>query len=297
MDHDLSLDAQAWEKRGIHARDTGHAAEAEACFEKALVDGERPIALLGLALSQIDQNRPDDAVENLRKARHLMPNSGVVSHLHDALCGKQTGRAPNGFVTWLFDAGAAGFDNRLSALGYRGPEMLRLLAERAGWVAEGKRRILDLGCGTGLSGLPFRSHATALHGVDLSDGMLAQAQQRGIYDRLDKGELHTALQQYSTEQYDVVLAADVLIYIGDVADLFGLVATALKPGGSFLFTVETAETDFMLTQTGRYSHSDAYLRRYMPASMHCADSADGMIRVEAGKFTPSRAYRFVKTVN
>lgn len=297
MEHDICFDAQAWEQRGILARDSGRASEAEAYFEKALLCGERPLALLGLALSQIDQQRPNDAIENLRKARHLAPHSGVVSHLHDALCGKQTDRAPNGFVTWLFNASAAGFDNHLSSLGYQGPEMLRQLAERAGWVAEGKLHILDLGCGTGLSGLPFRSHATTLHGVDLSDGMLAQAQERGIYDRLDKGEVHMALEQYTAGHYDAVLAADMLIYIGEITELFRLVARALKPGGSFLFTVETTETGFALTKTGRYSHSDAYLRRYMPASMHCADSIDGMIRVEAGKFTPARAYRFVKTVN
>jgi predicted TPR repeat methyltransferase len=297
MEHDVSLDALAWEQRGTLARDAGRAAEAEACFEKALADGERPIALLGLALSQIDQNRPADAIENLRKARELAPKSGVVSHLHNALTGNPTGRAPDSFVTWLFDAKAFAFDNHLASLGYQGPEMLRQLAERAGWVAEGKRHILDLGCGTGLSGLPFHSHAASLHGVDLSAGMLAQAQQRGIYDRLDKSEVHLALQQYTPLHYDAVLAADMLIYVGELTDMFSLIAKLLKPGGSFLFTVETAEVGFMLTQSGRYSHSDAYLRRSLPTSMHCADVIDGMIRVEAGKFTPARAYRFVKTVN
>lgn len=297
MEHDPCLDALAWERRGTLARDAGRAAEAEVCFENALLDGERPVALLGLALSQIDQNRPDDAIENLRKARDLAPQSGVVSHLHDALTGTATERAPNSFVTWLFDAKASSFDNHLASLGYQGPEMLRQLAERADWIADGSRQILDLGCGTGLSGLPFRPHAASLHGLDLSDGMLAQAQKRGIYDRLDRGEVHFALGQYAEGYYDAVLAADMLIYIGEVTELFRLVARTLKPGGSFMFTVETTETGFALTRTGRYSHSDTYLRRYMPASMHCADSVDGMIRVEAGKLTPARAYRFVKTVN
>lgn len=297
MEHDSSLDALVWEKRGTLARDAGRAAEAEACFEKALLRGDRPLSLLGLALSQIDQNRPADAVENLRKARDLAPQSGVVSHLLSSLTGETTRQAPEAFVTWLFNSYANRFDNHLASLGYQGPEMLRQLAERAGWTADASRTVLDLGCGTGLSGLPFRPYAASLHGVDLAEGMLVQAQRRGIYDRLDMGEVHLALQQYAPAQYDAVLAADVLIYIGDIAKMFRMVATVLKPGGSFLFTVETAESGFMLTQSGRYSHSDAYLRRNLSAGMHCADCIDGMIRVEAGKFTPARAYRFVKTVN
>lgn len=291
------MDAQAWEQRGIQAREAGQAGEAETCFTHALADGERPMALLGLALAQIDQNRPQDAVENLRRARELAPQSGVVRHLHDALCGTATYRAPDSFVTWLFDSKAAGFDNRLAALGYQGPYMLRQLAKRAGWETTPTRSILDLGCGTGLSGLPFRPYASHLHGLDLSGGMLRQAEKRGIYDRLEQGEVHTALAAMPCNSYDAVLAADMLIYIGDMVDLLSLVSNVLKPGGSFLFTVETTEAGFALTQTGRYSHADAYLRRSAPTSLRCVDSAEGMIRLEAGRFTPARAYRFTKIVN
>ena len=297
MEHNASLDALAWEQRGTVARDAGRAAEAEACFEKALVDGERPVALLGLALSQIDQNRPGEAAENLRKAHLLAPQSGIVRHLLNSLDGETTQQAPESFVTWLFNSYANRFDNHLTSLGYQGPEMLRQLAERAGWPADATRNIIDLGCGTGLSGLPFHPYAATLHGIDLAPRMLDQAHRRGIYSSLHQGEVHAFLKSQPDNSHDTVIAADTLIYIGDLVELFHQTARVLMPGGSFLFTVEADKADFSLTKTGRYSHGDDYLHRCASGLLYHADQVDGFLRVEAGKFTAGRAYRFVKPAN
>jgi len=297
MEPDTSLDAQGWEQRGVIARDAGRSAEAEACFEKALLQGERPLAMLGLALSQLDQNRPDDAIVNLRKAQQLSPQSGVISHLLASLSGETTQQAPAAFVTWLFNSYANRFDNHLASLAYQGPYMLHQLAERAGWAADASRTIVDLGCGTGLSGQPFRPYAAALHGIDLAPRMLEQAQMRGIYDSLQQAEVHAALKAYADTSCDTVIAADTLIYIGDVAELFVQVARILRPGGSFLITVERGEADFVLTRTGRYSHGDAYLQRCAKDLLDHTDQMDGTLRVEAGKFTAGRAHRFDKPLH
>lgn len=295
MKHERAFDAIRCEQRGIHARDAGNHAEAEEHFTQAVThDPARPLSWLGLALSQIDLKRPDAALQSLRRARELSPQSGVVAHLLDSLSGRTSARAPDTYVSWLFNTYADGFDLHLARLGYQGPAMLHRLAIRAGWVADGSHSILDLGCGTGLSGLPFLSYAARLDGIDLSTGMLEQARRRGIYTDLHHGEAHAVLRGLPAGDRDMVIAADTLIYIGDVAELFRLVAAHLKPGGSFLFTVETGQQGFTLAPTGRYQHSDDYLQGCADGLFDFADRIDGTIRVEAGRLMPARAYRFTR---
>lgn len=295
MKHERAFDAIRYEQRGIHARDAGHHAEAEEHFTQAVAqDPARPLSWLGLALSQIDLKRPGAALQSLRRAQELSPQSGVVAHLLASLSGQTSARAPDTYVSWLFNTYAEGFDQHLTRLGYQGPAMLHRLAIRAGWTADGSRSILDLGCGTGLSGLPFLSYAAQLDGVDLSTGMLEHARRRGIYTDLHHGEAHAVLRDLPGGSRDMVIAADMLIYIGDVAELFRLVATHLKPGGSFLFTVETGERDFTLAPTGRYQHSDDYLQGCASGLFDFADRIEGTIRVEAGRLMPARAYRFTR---
>lgn len=295
MKHERTFDAIRFEQHGIHARDAGHHAEAEAHFARAVAhDSGRPLSWLGLALSQIDLKRPQDALESLRRAQELSPHSGVVTHLLDSLSGHTSARAPDTYVSWLFNTYAEGFDVHLAKLGYQGPAMLHRLAIRAGWAADGSHTILDLGCGTGLSGQPFLSYAAQLDGIDLSSGMLEQARRRGIYTDLHHGEAHALLRSLPAASRDMVIAADTLIYIGDVAELFRLVAMHLKPGGSFLFTVETGEHSFTLAPSGRYQHSDDYLQACADGLFEFADRIEGTIRVEAGRLMPARAYRFTR---
>jgi predicted TPR repeat methyltransferase len=101
---------------------------------------------------------------------------------------------------------------------------------------------LDLGCGTGLCAPPLQGRVARLTGVDLSPRMLALAQARGLYDALHEAELLQWLQQ-ARAGFDLVLAADVFIYIGDVAPVFGEVWRVLLPGGLFAFSVEAAADD------------------------------------------------------
>lgn len=295
MQHDVALNALAWEQRGILAQDRGNHPEAVSYFEQALALSDRALSWLGLALSQIELKRSDEAVSSLRRAKDLAPQSGVVTHLLASLTGGAPVRAPDNYVRWLFNRWATNFDTHLTRLGYRGPEMLhKLIASK--WEPRAAFDILDLGCGTGLSGVPFRPYAARLDGIDLTANMLEQARRRGIYDDLECNELHAALRSRPIGQYDAALAADTLIYIGDLRDLFGLVAQALKPGGSFLFTVETGAegSAFTLTATGRYSHADDYLRDCATGLFTVAESMDGMIRVEDGVFAEGRAYHLAK---
>ncbi len=117
--------------------------------------------------------------------------------------------------------------------------------------------ILDLGCGTGLAGMVFKPLAARLTGIDLSPAMIEKARARGIYDRLCVGDIETALDG----RYDLIMAADTLVYLGDLAPVFAAVAAHLSPNGFFLFTTEAKDdSGFALGPKRRWRHSEAYIR-------------------------------------
>jgi predicted TPR repeat methyltransferase len=91
--------------------------------------------------------------------------------------------------------------------------------------------------------------------------MLKIAQRRQVYDSLICGELVDFLHTRS-EEFDVAVAADVFVYIGDLSEVFQAVRCRLRPGGFFCFSVEAGEeADFVLGTNLRYAHSAAYLRK------------------------------------
>jgi predicted TPR repeat methyltransferase len=107
----------------------------------------------------------------------------------------------------------------------------------------------------------FRTKAKHLDGVDLSPAMIEKAQARGIYDNLQVGDLQTALSAPGPH-YDLILAADTLVYLGDLTTVFHAAYARLAPEGYFLFTVEKAQGGgFELGPKRRWRHSEAYLRR------------------------------------
>lgn len=176
------------------------------------------------------------------------------------------GAAPPGYVAQLFDSYASTFDQHLTEkLSYRAPQLLFEAVRPhlpAGGTGEAtKLDVMDLGCGTGLMGPLVRPAARRLCGVDLSEKMLEMAKKRGLYDELLCGELVATLNPLSAA-YDALLAADVLVYIGDLEPLFRAAAGALRPGGLFAFTVEADQEDagVRLLPSRRYAHAAAYLR-------------------------------------
>jgi predicted TPR repeat methyltransferase len=171
------------------------------------------------------------------------------------------GTAPASYVATSFDAMSGYFDRRLRAmLGYRGPEQIVERLARAHGGGAGALDICDAGCGTGLLGPLLRPYARTLTGIDLSPKMLDKARERGVYDALLTSDLVAHLAAHPVG-YDVITAADVFVYVGDLAPAFAAAARALREGGLFLFTAELAEGDgYALALVGRYAHSAAYLR-------------------------------------
>ncbi len=166
---------------------------------------------------------------------------------------------PDAYVQRLFDQYAPRFDTALvEKLSYRAPALLQAAIAQA---APGRRfaRTYDLGCGTGLAGVALRAVTDWLGGVDLSPAMVRLAEDKRIYDDLRTGDMARALKELGAP-CDLIMAADVLVYCGDLAPLFAAVKNALTVGGLFAFTVQRAESGtFSLGPEQRFSHSRAYI--------------------------------------
>jgi predicted TPR repeat methyltransferase len=171
------------------------------------------------------------------------------------------------YLRRLFDQYAARYDNALTEqLHYRGPTVL---CDAVKSVLRGLGRpmrfatLLDLGCGTGLVGAAFRPFAAHLVGADLSPAMLARAQAKELYDRLTVGNLSSVLADEIAHgaKYDLVLAADVFVYVNDLGKIIAAVARVLAPTGIFAFTVEThSGAGVELLPALRFAHGENYLR-------------------------------------
>jgi predicted TPR repeat methyltransferase len=173
--------------------------------------------------------------------------------------GEASGALSPAYVARLFDDYAWRFDKHLiKNLGYRAPA---LIVEALNTAASGRRfaSALDLGCGTGLMGEALQGRLDHLTGVDLSALMVAKARDRNVYDELLIGEAVAPMRE-RPNAFDLITAADVFVYIGDLAPLFAAVVTSLASDGLFAFSVETFEGDgFQLEPTMRFAHSRAYI--------------------------------------
>ncbi len=209
-------------------REAGQFEQAAACFQRALDHGADPeVVAYFLA---------------------------AVTHPADAPA------PPRQYVRELFDQYAEEFDAHLvGQLGYQGHQLLinRLPPEAGSRFP----RVLDLGCGTGLCGAHVHTRAGHLTGVDISPAMIDKARQRALYNELHVGDIHDFLAM-PQEPYDLVLAADVFIYVGALDQAFGLLAARMRAGSWLAFTVESAAPDqtVALLPSLRYAHSLAYLR-------------------------------------
>jgi predicted TPR repeat methyltransferase len=111
-----------------------------------------------------------------------------------------------------------------------------------------------------LAGSEFAAMARRLDGIDLSPRMVEQARARGVYDRLLVADLETVLAEEG-QSYDLILAADTLVYIGNLGAVFRGACRRLKPGGFLLATFEKMDDPgYELGPKRRYRHSEDYLR-------------------------------------
>jgi len=247
-----------------------------------------PPALFALGEAREKLGDAKGAIASFRAALSADPADRLGAAARLALIKGEPARAlPRAYLARLFDEYAPRFDRHLvEELGYCGPARLAAAIDAA---APGRHfvRAVDIGCGTGLCGEPLRARVARLEGVDLSPAMLARARKRGLYDALAAADAVEHLRGFAAV-FDLAVAADALIYFGDLEPIFAAAAAALVPGGLFAFTVETfAGEGFRLGATMRFAHSPAYVEAAAAAARLrplLVESAS--IRREAGVGAP-----------
>ncbi|MEO0999797.1 MAG: methyltransferase domain-containing protein, partial [Pseudomonadota bacterium] len=119
--------------------------------------------------------------------------------------------------------------------GYASPR--RCAEALAEFVEDKSAPVLDIGCGTGLSGAAFRAAGfETLDGLDLSAEMLAQAEARGIYRRLTQVTLEDPL-PIPPGAYATIAAVGVFSPSHAPAETIDRVLEILPSGGHFVFTL------------------------------------------------------------
>ncbi|MGE0653859.1 MAG: methyltransferase domain-containing protein [Alphaproteobacteria bacterium] len=198
----------------------------------------------------------DEARNAYERYLALKPEDAEIAHILIALRDDPApARGSDDYIEYLFDAFAPYYDHNMrDELHYQAPELLHAaVAER--FAGRTDLSVLDLGCGTGLSGVPFRAIAKRLTGGDLSALMVEKARERGIYDDLHVAELTAFLGAEAPDAYDLVMACDTFIYFGDLRQVVVPSARFMAADGLLVYSVEKSEQyPFRLTDSGRYAH-------------------------------------------
>jgi predicted TPR repeat methyltransferase len=233
--------------------------------------------------------RLDEAVIAYDKALSIQPDLETAkrSRFLVLLELRQVTRIADHALREMFDEVSPRFDALMvETLNYRAHEQLRTMAERVITDLAPPRAILDLGCGTGLVGEVFKDLAAGgrLDGIDLAPRMIEAARRRGIYNDLVLGDLETVL-AVAGPRYDIILSADTMIYLGDLAPTFFGVANRLAPRGFFIVAVESKSGDgWEQTEANRFRHSIAYLQEQSArVGLRFVDVMETVLRREANQ--------------
>ena len=256
-----SSDADEFNRLGILLYSQGRLEEAAAAFERVLtINPDHAEACHNLGNTLSTQGKPRAALAAFKKASRLNPENLTARHMVAALSGQRPRSSPRQFVTTLFDQYAHNFDRHVAGrLGCQIAAKLRRILDACLHPGISFRNVLDLGCGTGLSGKEFHDVSHCLTGVDLSAKMIEKAKDKNIYDRLLESDICEYLER-SLENFDLFIAADVFVYVGDLVAIFKGIRQRTLPGAFVIFSTESCTgRDYILRKSGRYAHSRSYI--------------------------------------
>jgi predicted TPR repeat methyltransferase len=204
--------------------------------------------------------------------------------------GEAPPKAPDAYVETLFDQHAEAFEDILvEQLGYAVPAMVR---QRLQALELGPfKRMLDLGCGTGLTGGTLRDMVDDITGIDISENMVELAHEEDLYETLYVAEVEDFLEDNDDEAFDLITATDVLPYLGALEPLFFGAAENMVAGGLFIFSSETLDpSDTRTYAVGphqRFLHSEAYIReRLASTGFEIIEISDINVRMQDGNPSP-----------
>lgn len=240
--------------------------EAVLSFQKAIsIDKNFLPACRNLGLAYMKMSLHKEALSAFNRFLELNGSDLSVLHLVDALSGIQTDKAPAEYIEKLFDDLAVNFEKQLvDELKYDTPaRIMSLLQSLDPPIPLNHHTVLDLGCGTGLMGKALSSISCDIDGIDLSQLMLNQAGEKSTYRQLIKSDIVDFVRaSQGAEMYTLLVAADVLIYIGDLAPLFSEIKKShlFSAETVFVFSIELLnDAPYFLQTSGRYSHGESYI--------------------------------------
>jgi predicted TPR repeat methyltransferase len=214
----------------------------------------------------------DAAVAAFRKAHAADPDDRHGASLRLMRLGAAPLAAmPHGYVQTLFDQYAPRFESALvDDLGYRGPELLfravlsvRAAARKPAFF----KRAIDLGCGTGLAATAFAREVDHFIGIDLSPRMIERARSSGFYAELEVADMAQGLRGRPDASADLILAADAMVYVADLAAVLTEAGRVLAGGGLLAFTTETHAGNGVIIGEGlRYAHAASHVRASVGAA-------------------------------
>ena len=248
-------------------KDSGRQDEAIDAYRRVLeLAPEHVAANSNLAFLCHRRGEVDLAVGHYRRVLAVRPDHPAARHMLAALAGESASSSPESYVREVFEQYSDHYERSLLAeLGYCVPTRLRQLLDQH---CPEQRFLcgIDLGCGTGLGAQAFAELVEVFDGVDLSPKMLELAAGKTLYRHLAASGIDAFLASTS-ERYDLALAADVLAYLGDLQNIFSLLAASMRPDGLFLFSTELWSGDgYKLRSTGRFAHSSDYVAAVALAS-------------------------------
>ncbi|MES2141818.1 MAG: tetratricopeptide repeat protein [Pseudomonadota bacterium] len=231
--------------------------------EILLLDADHIDAYCNLAAIYLKLDDKNAALINYQEILNRQKGHPIASYMRSALTQQSIPSAPPiEYIKNLFDNYAFQFDIHLKeVLHYKTPELLQKYITP--YLKNKKYKVLDLGCGTGLSGIPFSEIAEKLTGIDVSCKMLAQAKIKNCYDELIENDILNGLTAIN-EDYNLVLCVDTLVYFGELDELFSKIISHMETKGLLAFSIELADepvTDYQLQATGRYQHTDIYIKK------------------------------------
>jgi 2-polyprenyl-6-hydroxyphenyl methylase/3-demethylubiquinone-9 3-methyltransferase len=204
--------------------------------------------------------------------------------------GETPAKAPDAYVETLFDQHAEVFEDVLvEQLGYHVPMMVR---QRLQELKLGPfNRLLDLGCGTGLTGGTLRDLCEDMTGIDLSENMVEIAHEKDLYETLFVAEVEDFLEDNDEDAFDLITATDVLPYLGALEPLFFGAAENLTPRGLFIFSSESLPAvdtrPYAVGPHQRFLHADAYIRERLTATgFELVEMTEINVRMQEGEPSP-----------
>ena len=253
--------AEAYNNMGVMFKDEGKPEEAISCYQKAVqLKPDYAEAYCNMGVMFKTEGKVDEAIRSFKHVIELDQENATAKHLLAALTGKTPENAPRQYVKDLFDQYSKRFDYHLvEKLEYRTPALLRKSLNSLFEDSLHFQNAIDLGCGTGLSGMEFRSVSDRLTGLDISPKMLQVAKNKKIYDAIQHVDIVDYL-NITNEKYDLFIATDVFIYIGNLKPVFQSIQNCSLNGAYLIFSTEsTNENSYVLRQTGRYAHPLPYI--------------------------------------